>query len=123
VTGQNPLDRFVEFSQQFKDEVNKYLTGDSEPSELICFKVFRSQLPVIEQALEIAARMLGSDKWRRYLLEMIAADFLAGASADEPNFVLEGIRRLLPFLTPPQLHQLIHTLDNILPAGVEARSA
>ena len=108
--------------QEFRGEVEKYLTGESEPSELIYFKVFRSQLPVIEQALEIAARMLGSDKSRGYLLEMIAADFLAGASANEPNFVLEGIRRLLPFLTPPQLHQLIHTLDNLLSAGVEARS-
>ena len=107
--------------QEFRDEVEKYLTGESEPSELIYFKVFRSQLPVIEQALEIAARMLGSDKSRGYVLEMIAADFLAGASADDPNFVLEGIRRLLPFLTPPQLRQLIHTLDNILAAGVGAK--
>jgi hypothetical protein len=66
--------------QQFKDEVEKYLTGDSEPSELIYFKVYRSQVPVIEQALEIAARMLGSDKSRGYCLEMICADFLAGVS-------------------------------------------
>jgi hypothetical protein len=39
-------------------------------------------LPVIEQALEIAARMLGSDKSRGYCLEMICADFLAGAQID-----------------------------------------
>ena len=64
--------------QQFKDEVEQYLTGDSEPSELIYFKVYRSQMPVIEQALEVAARMLGSDKSRGYCLEMICADFLAG---------------------------------------------
>lgn len=64
--------------QKFKDEVETYLTGDSEPSELIYFKVYRSQLPVIEQALEIAARMLGSDKSRGYCLEMICADFLSG---------------------------------------------
>lgn len=64
--------------QQFKDEVNKYLSGESEPSELIYFKVYRTQLPVIEQALEIAARMLGSDKSRGYCLEMICADFIAG---------------------------------------------
>lgn len=64
--------------QEFKDEVEKYLTGESEPSELIYFKLYRSQLPVIEQALEIAARMLGSDKARGYCLEMICADFLAG---------------------------------------------
>jgi hypothetical protein len=64
--------------QQFKDEVEKYLTGESESSELIYFKVYRSQLPVIEQALEIAGRMLGTDKSRGYCLEMICADFLSG---------------------------------------------
>jgi hypothetical protein len=65
-------------TQQFKDEVEKYLTGDSEPSELIYFKVYRTQVPVIEHALEIAARMLGSERSRGYCLEMICADFLAG---------------------------------------------
>ena len=66
--------------QQFKVEVEKYLTGkSSEPSELMYFKIYRSQMPVIEQALETAARMLGSDKSRGYSLEMICADFLAGA--------------------------------------------
>ena len=34
---------------------------------------------MIEQALETAALMLGSDKSRGYMLEMICADFLAGA--------------------------------------------
>jgi len=67
--------------QQFKDEVEQYLTGESEPSELIYFKVYRSQLPVIERALDTAARMLGSDKSRGYCLEMICADFLAGVNA------------------------------------------
>jgi hypothetical protein len=69
--------------QQFRDEVEKYLTGQSEPSELIYFKIYRSQLPVIEQALEIAARMLGTDKSRGYCLEMICADFLAGVNATD----------------------------------------
>ena len=35
---------------------------------------------MIEQALETAALMLGTDEWRGYCLEMICADFLAGAS-------------------------------------------
>jgi len=68
--------------QQFKEEVEKYLTGTSEPSELIYFKVYKSQVPVIEQALEIAARMLGSDRSRGYCLEMICADFMAGANLE-----------------------------------------
>jgi hypothetical protein len=66
--------------ETFKQEVDKHLTGrETEPSELIYFKVYKSQLPVIEQALETAALMLGSDKSRGYMLEMICADFLAGA--------------------------------------------
>ena len=40
---------------------------------------------MIEQALETAALMLGSDKSRGYMLEMICADFLAGANADGEN--------------------------------------
>ncbi len=68
---------------EFQREVEKELTGkDSEPSELIYFKVYKSQIPVIEQAIETAALMLGSDKSRGYCLEMICADFLAGASID-----------------------------------------
>ena len=50
---------------EFQREVEKELTGkDSEPSELIYFKVYKSQIPVIEQAIETAALMLGTDKSR-----------------------------------------------------------
>ena len=43
------------------------MTGkDSEPSELIYFMVYRSQIPIIEQAIETEALMLGSDKSRGY---------------------------------------------------------
>jgi hypothetical protein len=41
--------------------------------------LYKSQIPVIEQAIETAALMLGTDKSRGYCLEMICADFLAGA--------------------------------------------
>ena len=54
------------------------MPGDAK-SELIYFKVYKSQIPVIEQAIETAALMLGTDKSRGYCLEMICADFLAGA--------------------------------------------
>jgi len=41
----------------------KELTGrDAEPSELIYFKVYKSQAPVIEQTIDTAALMLGSDR-------------------------------------------------------------
>ena len=70
--------------EEFKREVERELTGkDSEPSELIYFKVYRSQIPIIEQAIETATLMLGSDKSRGYCLEMICADFLAGANLEQ----------------------------------------
>jgi hypothetical protein len=95
--------------QQFKEEVEKYLTGESEPSELIYFKVYKSQVPVIEQALEIAARMLGSDRSRGYCLEMICADFLAGANLENgsPDALLTSVRRLFSFLPGSQQQQFL----------------
>jgi hypothetical protein len=66
--------------EQFKREVEKELTGrGTEPHEIIYFKIYKSQIPVVEQALETAALMLGTDKSLGYCLEMICADFLAGA--------------------------------------------
>jgi len=67
--------------EEFQREVERHLTGqETEPHEILYFKVYKSQLPVIEQALETAALMLGSDRSRGYCLEMICADFLAGAN-------------------------------------------
>jgi hypothetical protein len=48
--------------------------------EIIYFKLNKSQLPVVEKAIETAALMVGTDKSRGYCLEMICADFLAGAN-------------------------------------------
>ena len=90
---------------EFQREVEKELTGkDSEPSELIFFKVYKSQIPVIEQAIETAALMLGSDKSRGYCLEMICADFLAGAAIDggNPEILLQSISRYYRFLPGEQ---------------------
>jgi hypothetical protein len=70
-------------TKQFKCEVEKHLTGkDTEPYELVTFKLYKSQLPVVEQALETASLMLGTEKSRGYCLEMICADFLAGGNVD-----------------------------------------
>jgi hypothetical protein len=90
---------------EFQREVEKELTGkDSEPSELIYFKVYKSQMPVIERAIEAAALMLGTDKSRGYCLEMICADFLAGASIDggNPELLLQSISRYYKFLPGEQ---------------------
>ena len=65
----------------FKNAVEQHLTGkETEPWEILYFKVYKSQLGVVEKALETAGLMLGGDKSRGYCLEMICADFLAGAN-------------------------------------------
>jgi hypothetical protein len=69
--------------EEFKREVERHLTGkETEPSEMLYFKVYKSQLAVIEQALETASLMLSGRKARGYCLEMICAGFLAGANLD-----------------------------------------
>jgi hypothetical protein len=59
--------------------------------------LYKSQLPVIERALETAALMLGTDNSRGYCLEMLCADFLAGANLDgaDPSALLLSLDRLL----------------------------
>jgi hypothetical protein len=70
----------------FKGEVERHLNGkEGEPWELLYFKIYRSQLAVIERALETAGLMLGTDKSRGYCPEMICADFVAGANIGEEN--------------------------------------
>ena len=86
---------------EFKREVEKELTGkDTEPWEIIYFKLYRSQISVLEQAIETAALMLGSDKSRGYCLEMICADFLAGANLDNgnPEVLLQSVSKMVTFL-------------------------
>ena len=66
--------------EEFKQEVERHLHGEAaEPYELLYFKVYKSQLKVIEDALETVATMVGEGKARGYCLEMICADFLSGA--------------------------------------------
>ena len=85
--------------EEFKAEVDKHLTGnESEPSELIYFKVYKSQVPVIEEAIETAAMLLGSDRSRGYCLEMICADFLSGARHTNRELAINDAQRLLRLL-------------------------
>jgi hypothetical protein len=58
---------------------------ETEPWEIIYFKLYQGQLPVVQQAIETAALMLGSDKSRGYCLDMICGDFLAGANLENEN--------------------------------------
>ena len=99
--------------EEFRQAVEKELTGkEEEPSELIYFKVYKSQIPVIEQAIETAALMLGTDKSRGYCLEMICADFLAGAHLDNgnPEILLSSISRYYKFLPGEQRQAFLENL-------------
>jgi len=79
--------------------------------EIIYFKLYKSQIPVIEQSLEMASRLLGSDKPRGYCLELICADFLAGASLDhDPHTLLVSVSRLVQLLPEPQKLEFLHHL-------------
>jgi len=99
--------------EEFKREVERHLTGqETEAWEMLYFKVYKSQLRMIEQALETAARMLGTDRSRGYCLEMICADFLAGANLEggDPEVLALSLDRLYQFLPPPQQKQFRETV-------------
>ena len=98
-------------TEQFKQEVEKELTGrETEPWEIVYFKVYKSQMPVVEQAIETAALMLGSDKSRGYCLEMICADFLAGANLENenPDVLLQSALRFFKFLPGEEKRTFLH---------------
>ncbi len=64
------------------------------------------------QALHTAALMLGTDKSRGYCLEMICADFLAGANLENgnPNTLLLLLGRLFALLPRPQKQEFLEQL-------------
>jgi hypothetical protein len=99
--------------EEFKRDVDKHLTGkDTEPWEILYFKAYKTQLPVIERALETAALMLGSDRSRSYCLEMICADFLAGANLEggDEGALLLALDRLYRLLPSTQQQQFLEGL-------------
>jgi len=101
--------------EEFKREVERHLTGkETEPWEILYFKAYKSQLPVIERALETAALMLGTDRSRGYCLEMICADFLAGASLEtgEENTLFLALARLIGALPTEQRLRLFSAMRN-----------
>jgi hypothetical protein len=99
-------------SPHFRPE--SYLTcKDTEPREILYFKAYKSQLPVLEEPLETAGLMLGSDKSRGYCLEMICADFLPGVSLEAGNrdALLTCLIRLVISLPKPQRKQLLEEVQ------------
>jgi len=102
--------------EQFRYEVEKHLTGeDTEPSDIIYFKLYKSQIPIVEEAIGTAALMLGSDKSRGYCLEMICADFLAGAHLHEgnPDVLFTAVRQLTRFLPSDRRRVLAEDLQEV----------
>jgi hypothetical protein len=99
--------------KDFRQEVEKELTGqETEPWEIVYFKLYESQISVVEKAIETAALMLGSDKSRGYCLEMICADFLAGANLDNgnPETLLYSMTRFFKFLPVDQRQAFLENL-------------
>ena len=102
--------------EAFRREVEKELSGRvEEPSELMYFKIFASQTAIIEQAIDTAALMLGTDKSRGYCLEMICADFLAGAQLDNsnPDILVQSITTFFKFLREEQKRRFLATANQM----------
>jgi hypothetical protein len=100
--------------EQFKQEVEKELTGrETEPWEIVYFKLYKSQMPVVEQAIETAALMLGTDRSRGYCLEMICADFLAGANLENENHevLLQSALRFFKSLPGEERRIFLHHVN------------
>jgi hypothetical protein len=96
--------------------VEKELTGrETEPWEIVYFKLYQSQMPVVEKAIETAALMLGSDRSRGYCIEMICADFLAGANLDsgDPEILLFSMKRFFRFLSTDQKRTFLKSISEV----------
>jgi len=95
--------------EEFKREVERHFTGkEPEPTQIISFRLTESQLEVVERALNTAMLMIGSEKSRSHALELICADFLAGASVgSDPELLYFSLQRLFRFLPPDDQHRFL----------------
>ena len=100
-------------TEEFKRQVKRHLTGkETVPRDFLYFAVDHNQREVIEQALETAGLMLGTDKSRAYCLEMVCADFLAGArlEAGQENVWFLALARLISAVPVEQRRELLDVL-------------
>jgi hypothetical protein len=100
--------------EDFQQAVERELTGKlTERWEIVYFKLYESQMPVVERAIETASLMLGSDRSRGYCLEMICADFLAGANLDngDPETLLFSMSRFFRLLPEAQKRVFVQSLN------------
>jgi len=101
--------------EDFQQAVERELTGKiTEPWEIVYFKLYESQVPVIDRAIETAALMLGSDRSRGYCLEMICADFPAGANLDngDPETLLFSMMRFFQYLPEEQKQSFLKNIPH-----------
>jgi hypothetical protein len=101
-------------TDQFRLAIEKELTGkETEPWEIVYFKLYQSQIPVIDRAIETAALMLGTDRSRGYCLEMICADFSAGANLDNgnPDTLRFSAKRFFQFLPTVQRQAFLKAVN------------
>ena len=102
--------------EEFRQAVERYISGrNTESWELIYFKLYKSQLPIVEQALERAALMLGGDKSRGYCLEMICADFPAGIGVQEEDqrMLVCSIARLYSMLPEDWQLEFLNSIQQV----------
>ncbi len=101
-----------------KEELKRRATGtsrgeDLEPYEMVYFKLFESQLPIIERALYVASRIAGTERSRGFCLELVCADFLAGRTEESsPEETLLVIQRLASLVPPEYLTRVISQLES-----------
>jgi hypothetical protein len=110
--------------EEFRQEVDRHLNGpDRERWEVLHFKLYHSQITVVENALQMASRMLGS-RARGHALEMICADFLGevGIETQNTDLALYAFSRLSTFLKPIQVDQVIEHLEKRRLAAVPPTS-
>jgi hypothetical protein len=71
---------------EFKRKVKKELTGRESEAWVIYFKLYKSQIPVIEQPMETAALMLGYLQRRRFCVgwRTLGADVEMSSQTGKP---------------------------------------
>ena len=98
---------------EFRPAIEKELMGrETEPWEIVYFKLYESQIPVVDRAIETAPLTLGSDRSRGYCLEMIRANFLAGANLDngDPETLLFSMKRFFGLLPEAQKQTFVESI-------------
>jgi hypothetical protein len=89
-----------------------FLPSSVEPMSVLGLKSCHGRVLQNRVEGENSALMLGSDRSRGYCLEMICADFLAGANLDngDPETLLFSMTRFFRFLPPEQQQAFLESL-------------